>query len=71
MLCALMNSSIVWVLKTVEQENRDKTIRQIADEHKINLDDLSQTNPFNPALLMAASYLFLFTQRNWVETLVT
>jgi hypothetical protein len=58
MLCALLNSSFLWIEKTVSIENRKKTIEDIAKENGFNIDDVNQFNPFNPALLLAGAYLF-------------
>lgn len=63
-LCALLNSSIKWIEKTVDRKNRDKTIREIANDNIIELDQLNQSNPFNPALLIAAAYFFLYPKES-------
>ena len=63
MLCALLNSSILWIEKTVSIENRAKTIEDIAKENGFNLDKTDQSNPFNPALLLAGAYLFFLYQK--------
>jgi hypothetical protein len=63
MLCALFNSSILWIEKTVSIENRRKTIEDIAKENGFNLDRTDQSNPFNPALLIAGAYLFFLYQK--------
>lgn len=63
MLCGLLNSSFLWIHKTVNIENRKKTIEDIAKENDFNLDEMDQSNPFNPALLFAGAYLFFLYQK--------
>ncbi|MFA4943248.1 MAG: hypothetical protein WC789_00930 [Lentisphaeria bacterium] len=58
MLLSLMNTTIEWVAITADESNLDKTTRDLRDNNNFNLHGDNERNPFTPALLIAASYIY-------------